>query len=685
MKNILPIGLVLSIASHAAAETIEEIVVTADLRQESTMNIASSLTIVSEETIRDRAAQHFEDIINSIPNLNYASGSSRARFFQIRGIGERSQFVNPINPSVGMLIDDVDFSGAGTIATMMDVSQVEVLRGPQGTRYGANALGGLINIKTNDPTDAQFANFRFSAGDYGSKSLGLVTGGGLADDVSARLVFEKHESDGFIENDFLDRNNTSNRDEQVIRGKLKWTPSDTWQTNLSVARIDIDNGYDAFSLDNTRHTLSDEPGFDKQASTYIALKSTWQLDVMSIEVLMNLAQSEMAYGYDEDWSYTGIHPWGYTSTDHYLRERDTRSFEVRLRSAPDHRIFGETTDWVIGLYNLSSKEDLERRYTFAAGPFQSDYNFDTYAVFGQFDTSFFDNWLVSTGLRFEKRETDYDDSALVSFSPSNSLWGGKVSLEYSLSQKTLVYGSISRGYKAGGFNTDGSLDADLREFDEEHLIEYELGYKSMFADDSVSLQIALFHDDRKDQQVKSSLVRVRTDGSTEFIDFLGNAAEGTNKGLEMEVQWSVNNNLVLGMNAGWLDAKFDSFINEFGEDLSGRDQAQAPGYMYSVNGRFTQGRWSVSLSADGKDEFYFSDRHSVKSRNQTLVNASVSYRASNWQVSAWGRNLTDKDTIVRAFGSFGNDPRKFYETEPYFQFGEPRVVGVTVEFSFGES
>jgi len=190
--------------SVAASDgALPEIVVTADFRQASESDVASSISVMTEEIIRSRSAQHFEDLIHAIPNVNYASGSNRARFFQIRGIGERSQFSAPLNPSVGLLIDNVDFSGAGTIATMMDVQQVEVLRGPQGTRYGANALAGLINIKTNDPADTFAAYFKVSVADYETRTLGGMLTGPISDKVQYRLVAEKHQSDGYYDNRFF--------------------------------------------------------------------------------------------------------------------------------------------------------------------------------------------------------------------------------------------------------------------------------------------------------------------------------------------------------------------------------------------------------------------------------------------------------------------------------------------------
>jgi outer membrane receptor protein involved in Fe transport len=245
----------------------------------------------------------------------------------------------------------------------------------------------------------------------------------------------------------------------------------------------------------------------------------------------------------------------------------------------------------------------------------------------------------------------------------------------------MTYASVSRGYKAGGFNTDGTLDPDLREFDGEYLIEYELGVKSRWLNNRLHFRATLFYDDRRDQQVKSSIVRVRPDGSAEFIDFTGNAAEGTNKGLEIELDWFATDNLKISASAGLLDAKFDKFINEFGEDLSGRDQAQAPSYMYNLAADYRNHNWFFQVSVDGKDDYFFSDRHAVRSDPYVLLNANLGYETESWKISIWGRNLTDKDYFTRAFGSFGNDPRKNYITEPYFQFGEPRIVGLTLEVS----
>ncbi|MDZ7684634.1 MAG: TonB-dependent receptor [Gammaproteobacteria bacterium] len=151
-------------------------------------------------------------------------------------------------------------------------------------------------------------------------------------------------------------------------------------------------------------------------------------------------------------------------------------------------------------------------------------------------------------------DTEYRDSESLAFSPTDNMWGGQLSANFFLSPSTLIYASLSRGYKAGGFNTDGSLDEDLREFDPEYLWELETGIKTTLADGRMRLRGAVFYDARRDQQVKSSIVRRRPNDSTEFIDFLGNAAEGTNRGVELQVDWLVSEPVTLFANIGYLDA-----------------------------------------------------------------------------------------------------------------------------------
>ena len=135
------------LASQAVADParLEEVLVTAELRPALLLSQVGSISVISAEDIREREAQHLEGVLSLAPNVNFAGGTSRARFFQIRGVGERSQFQEPLNPSIGLVIDGIDFSGLGGAATLFVVQQVEILRGPQGTLYGRNAVGGRLS------------------------------------------------------------------------------------------------------------------------------------------------------------------------------------------------------------------------------------------------------------------------------------------------------------------------------------------------------------------------------------------------------------------------------------------------------------------------------------------------------------------------------------------------------------
>src|SRR5579862_310941 len=138
-------------ADDAADQSLEEVIVSASLRQQPLQDVPASVTVLDAATLQAAGQQHFEDVIGLVPNLNWAGDTARPRYFQIRGIGELDQYQGAPNPSVGFLIDDIDFSGLGTAATLFDIDQVEVLRGPQPTRYGANALAGLIYLRSAEP------------------------------------------------------------------------------------------------------------------------------------------------------------------------------------------------------------------------------------------------------------------------------------------------------------------------------------------------------------------------------------------------------------------------------------------------------------------------------------------------------------------------------------------------------
>jgi iron complex outermembrane receptor protein len=679
---------VLISTATVANTAIEEVIVTADFRDTSLLKTAASITVFDSQTITRRQARHLEQLLNLAPNVNFSSGASRGRFLQIRGIGERSQFIEPLNPSVGILVDGIDFTGIAGAATTMDIAQVEILRGPQGTLYGANALAGLINLRSNQPTETAEGNLELSLGDYKTQTVSVAVGGPINQQLGYRVALQQHSSDGYIRNDHLQRDDTDNLDELSLRSIVDWQASEDLALKLTVFHVNADNGYDAFSLDNTRNTLSDTPGHDRHEASALALQSTWQgNEHFNLISLISYADNNLEYGYDEDWAFAAIcagqpcEGWEYNSNDNYIRDRKNATVDIKLVSSMSAQVFNGSTDWVVGLYARQQDEQLLRQYTYSAADFTSDFDTRNHAVYGQLDTQLSSALRLTTGVRFETREAAYRDSDLVIHQVDEDIWGGRIALHYQWSPKTLVYGLISRGYKAGGVNSNSSLSADDREFDSELMLNYELGAKGLWLDDKLQTQVSLFYQDRDEIQLKQSLVQSREESNaTTFIDYIGNSAAGSNQGVEVEFNWLASETLVLFGSVGLLDTEYDVPLSA---DLDSREQAHAPSYQFALGlSAQLSGSLSLTIDVEGKDKFYLSSSHDEHSQSYELVNISMAYVAGDWGLSLWARNLTDEAVIVRGFGGFGNDPRKFYETEAYYQLGEPRMLGVSANYAF---
>jgi iron complex outermembrane receptor protein len=701
-------------ASQSAEPAVNElgniIIVTADFEDSNVLELPTSVTVISEDDAEERNAQHLSDLLNLAPNVNFATGASRGKFIQIRGIGERSEFQEPVNYSVGLVMDGIDLTGIGLAATTLDIQQTEILRGPQGTLYGANGLAGLINMVSNSPTENFIGRVGLTLEDYAGRGYSAMLSGAISENSGLRFAVQNYKSDGFIKNTFLNRKDTNNIDETNARLKYRYQPSDDLSLAATIFYADVNNGYDAFSLDNNQTTLSDEPGSDRQNTLAGALSVKWKLsETLNFESTLSAADSDLSYSYDEDWSNIGIcdglacnsqdagFDWWYKWQDQYDRSNKNINLDIRLLSESKYN------NWVLGVYLKEQMVDLSRQHT--PDPlFTSEFDTTNKSLYGQYSFSLSDNVKLTSGLRFENRTAIYNDNNNIQFSPNEDMWGGKVSIDYRLEKNKLLYATISRGYKAGGFNANNDLPIVEQEFETETQWNYEAGLKGLWLDNKLTMQVALFYQDRKNIQTKQSLVSSIATGlplsdisscPCSFTDFTDNAAEGINYGLEFQAQLRANDWLVFYSNLGLLHTeykKFESFnhidadlnsIPPVPYNLNGRAQAHSPEHQIAIGSRlFISDELSLNLEIESKGEFYFSDRHEEKSDSYELLNLRMTYRLDNWKLHLYAHNLTDEKTQTRGFGSFGNDPRDFYTTKPYYQFGNPRVIGLSANINF---
>ena len=675
------------IAANADDSDLERIVVTGDFQRESIQTLSASASLFSEDEINQRGASYLDEMLGSTANVNFASGASRGRYIQIRGVGLRSQFVDPINPSVGLVIDGINYSGLGGSSLLFDIDQVEIYRGPQGTRFGADGMAGMIQMGSAKATSDPSLKLQVGAGTYNTREAGIAASTGLTDDTSARVSYFRRKSDGYVDNLYLN-DETQNQDEQVARFKINSQLTKHLNTELNLHYIDINNGYDAFTLDNSRNSVADEPGQDNQQSYAIGVNNTYTgFDAFDVNLNLSAIDTELLYSFDEDWvcNYTsepklcaaGLHPDGYSSTDLYSRDRDDQSVDLQFNS--------KTGNWVAGIYYQNRDVDLERQYTWLASPFSSTYETSNVAVYGQVATPIGPKTTLITGLRVEQYQGDYTDSNGFIEDTDDVMVGGKIALEYQVIDRTMIYTSITRGYKAGGINSEAlakakdeglNLSADFFQqhtsFDPEYLWSGEFGVKGSSLDDKFTLRLAAFYMHRDDIQLKAWQVE-----GQQFTGYVDNASSGSNYGLEVEGSYQLTDNLFLTGSAGYLNTEIDDFVTQSGLNQDGREQAQSPKYQYAFTARynFTNAFYGM-VGIEGKDDYYFSDSHNSQAPSSNLVNLSFGYEADMWAVRAWARNVFDETVPTRGF-EFGNDPQDGYATHTYTQLGEPRVAGVT--------
>ena len=685
----LPLSIAVLLSANAFAKADDHVlpamVVSADFRPTIALETPVSLTTIDEEIIEARNAQHIEEILNLAPNVNVSSGASRGQYYQIRGIGERSQFNAPLNPSVGLIIDGVDFSRTGGAGTLFDVESVEILRGPQGTKFGTNALAGTINLRSKEPTEEFQVHAEAGLAEYNTHNLGLAVGGALIENsLLGRASIYTHQSDGYMDNDYLGRDNTQNHVEVTTRGKLKWLAAENLTVDLSYLHLNIDNGYDAFTLDNSRNSLSDDPGKDKQRTNALALKTDWQPnDAVIIQTEATYAKSDITYSYDVDWGFDGQFAPGlfpFIGFDRFDRERDNHSLELRILSDEAGRLFNGTTDWTVGIYHLEQDESFEQDSDygiFGTGPmFNGDFDTNNSSLYGQLDIHLSDKLTLITGARIERFRAEYNDTLGVKIRTDEILRGGKIGLNYQANEDHFIYTSLARGYKSGGVNNSGGLTFNQREFDTEKNNTFELGLKSKWLQNRLTTEVTAFYTQRRDAQIKNSI-----QNGPSFIDFIGNASNATHKGIEASADWLVTEKIRLLASLGLLDATFDNH-KVAGVEYNGRQVSHAPDYTFSLGSEYyLNHRWTISANIEGKDQFYFSDSHNAESGSYAIVNASANYKHGNWNVNVWARNLFDKDFYTRGF-FFGNNPAKGYADENFKQFGEPRVAGVTLSYDY---
>lgn len=706
-------------ANSVAEKSLEIIEVTSNFRQANLMKTQGSISVIANDEIVARNALHTENLLGSLANVNFSSGASRGNFVQIRGIGLRSQFVDAINPSVGLLIDGINYSGLGGAGSLFDVEAFNLYRGPQGTQFGNDAMAGVITLDTTAASAQQSNRAVFSVGDYGSFSAGVAGGGALSESFNVRLSAQTQQSDGYVTNDYLKRDDTNNIDEHNVKLKTHWQASDDLIVDTTLHYIDVDNGYDAFSLDRNGRTLSDNPGRDTQRTKAVGINVSYVgFNDIEVQLKASSLDSHLTYQYDDDWAY-GQYTWlsdeptyqpdpcdttqgaclaiadGYSAVDMYLRSRQQHNIDLTILSNSNNDL-----SWVSGLYLSKRDSGLSRIYTYSDSNIDSNNDHQDVAIYGQFTYRKSEKTTLTFGARVGQYDIEYADSKQVSQALDDTLFGLHFNVTNQVNEQAMTYLTLSRSDKAGGVNGDAlakvndisssELKAQLLDnatFDPETLYSAEFGVKGHSLDNKLNVRLAAFYNYRSDPQLKGWVTdKVDENKADTFVGFNDNAGSGRGYGLEIETRYSYNDNLQLFYNVGYLITRIKDYsvVKKSGKnfDMHNRQMAHAPEYQFNAGAKYqADNGFYANVEVQGKDSFYFSDSHNEQSDFVALTNVSLGYQGNNWQLNLAANNVFDREYSVRGF-YFGNDPRDGYQAHNYEQLGAPSTVNLSLEVNW---
>lgn len=667
-------------------EAPTELIIRGASVERSEFTLPQSITVIDLKDPYRPPASSIQDTLQYLPNFNWAGGTARPRFMQVRGVGEFEQYSGAPNPSVGAIVDDIDFSGLGIFTSLFDAKQIELLRGPQAIRFGSSALAGVLNITSEDPSPNPSGRILLSSGNDEMTEGGIAAGGRLIpgnNALSFRLSINHHSQDGFRDNDFLLRDDTNYRDETTARIKFRYEPDSTLRVDLTGIQVDNNNGYDLFAIDNSLTTQSDKPGSDDIQAEAGALKILYRPGEVEVTAITTGYQTDQDYSFDGDW---GNNPFWepYAPYDYFeITERDRSFFAQELRVASPKReyLHGESVRWLAGVLGSRLSEDSSTDQlsdSIAFSSIDSDYSAKTGAAFGEVEVPLSNDTALTFGARSEYRSMEYTDSRESDLSPDDLMWGGSITLDSQVGS-TLLYGSVTRGFKGGGINPGPQVSESRREYDPESQVSFEIGAKGSWLENKLRGSVSVFHAIRDDLQLKLAIQDDPSDPLS-FTYITESRGEGESDGAEVEMRYLLTERVELLASGGLLLSEFTKVPTELSE-LDGRSFSHAPEWQYSLGTTWKiVDPFFITAEVSGSDTFYFDDSHNQSSKPYHLVNLTAGMRSGDLTWTIWGKNLFDDEYATRGF-FFGNEPPDF-PSKLYIQRGDPRTIGTSITYIF---
>jgi len=670
-------------ADSALKKMVElgEIVIKASKDNVTYKSIPASVSVISSVNLVENEVHSLSDISSMAPNFYMPDyGSKLTSPVYIRGIGSR---IN--SPSVGLYVDYVPyFEKAAFDFDFFDIKRIEVLRGPQGTLFGRNTMGGIVNILTTSPMDYTGSNVNISAGNYGTYSLNASHYGKAGSKFAYSLAMNYIHNDGFFTNLYtgtkVDKMNSYG-----ARARLIYEVSSRLTIeNIAGMEISRQGGY-PYAIYNDSLNVA-EPINYNQYSLYDrnlfsdAMLVRYSGDKFDLTATTSYQYLDDYQGIDQDFTPDSLYYIVQTQKQNMLSQ------EVIVKSKENRRY-----KWLFGAYGFYQGFDNEvdanvykQKLSYVK---KYDHTIDGYAFFHQstFSDFLIKNLSVTAGIRLDSEEDQlhytYDRTlkgkeALLAdtiYPSLNSLeLIPRFALNYKIKQSNL-YAVIARGYKTGGFNSTFERPEDLT-FKPEYSWNYEIGIKTPMIKNMLYADLALFYIDWRDQQIYQTVPSGK--GS-----MLKNAGHSASRGGELSLKTLPIKGYEFTLAYGYTNAEFLSYVVNTTTNYNGNYLPYVPRHTLSlqavktikINGSHLIDIIRVNAIYRGNGEIYWNEENSQKQDFYGLLDAKISLIRKTLQFDLWAKNIFNTDYAAFYFEALGNK---------YVQTGKPAQIGMNLSFKF---
>ncbi len=681
-------------ADSAQPQTLDTMTVTANKVEEKLKDVPQAVTLITGESLKDQGIRNIGDLVREVPNLSSTFVYSNDVNF--RGINS-STFTNT-NPVV-IYVDGVPQSNRLAYDALLEnVERIEVLRGPQGSLYGKDAIGGVINIITKTPTNTWGGQVGLDVANQSGREVVFSAHGPLVkDQLFATISGKAAADDGWITNHFPGANPNANRsDEQRFNlgllyklsgaTQLRFNASHDNQNNYGASGGVVPTGedYRAYTREMASQAKFDQPTFTKTQTDAQSLALQHKFATVTLDAIVTNKAIKMAGDYDIDWSsgnpiYDGLNQFQHI-------KMDTQTEELRLSGGQAGQ-----TRWVAGLYFEQDKYQPTRygmQYPGVAMGMPG-VNLDmnapsttqsaTQAVFGQVMVPLSKQWELTLGGRYQHIKKDFDAAMYtqpvgttgappaISIQGASHTWNTflpKAALSYEINSQWKSYVSVAKGYLPGGYNywPSSSVEKDNR-FGPQSSTNYEMGVRSDFG--RLYFSASLYYMDIKDIHVYSF------DRASGMI-FTSNGGAGTSKGIELEANYLLNDHWELSGAVGLARATYDSYASA--AVSPGNRIEKTPAYTAKIGIQYTAGNGFYARGdLRGQGKRYFNAENTLQDGAFTTVDLRVGYKTGAWDFYGYVRNLADTEYLTSVSTQTSGN---------LVSFGEPRRIGVGMRYTF---